>query len=486
MKITARNLGRIKETTLDLRPLTVIIGPNNSNKTYLAHSVYGLLKRLRDFGNSGRSLPVFMTELDRNTFSVNLDAHLTDAVSGALADTCSKFESELSVFFQDTSGKLFQNSRFKLNFDETELSEVARGLRNSIVYGEEGEWHSEFTSDELHVVWEPYENDDGEPTYDEYFEQSSIQNDSPREPNPREATFVVARSLFHGLAPLPFLLPAERNALITTYKMLAVNRWKLARRFSRSRQFALQGPTVDANLQTGIDRVSYYPEPVEDFLDYIVDVEIRRVGRVYSGGQFVRIAEALEHKLSPGSQLLFRRGEQASSLVLNINDDIDVDLHNASSSVKQLAPLLLYLKNDARNGSILIIDEPELNLHPESQAVLLEALTAAASLGLKVLITTHSPYIMMHLNNLIQPASDSSELRAQKCEHLYMTDSKSFISFDDVSAYEMREDSDGHFGLIDIKDEEEQLIHWDAFSDVSVDLQNLYFKLADIGSGEVG
>jgi len=34
MKITFSNLGSIKKTTLDLRPLTVIIGPNNSNKTY--------------------------------------------------------------------------------------------------------------------------------------------------------------------------------------------------------------------------------------------------------------------------------------------------------------------------------------------------------------------------------------------------------------------------------------------------------------------
>ena len=33
MKITFKNLGTIKQTTLDLRPLTVIIGPNNTNKT---------------------------------------------------------------------------------------------------------------------------------------------------------------------------------------------------------------------------------------------------------------------------------------------------------------------------------------------------------------------------------------------------------------------------------------------------------------------
>jgi predicted ATPase len=46
MKIKFQNLGSIKEAELDLRPLTVIIGPNNSNKTYIAYSIYGLWKQI--------------------------------------------------------------------------------------------------------------------------------------------------------------------------------------------------------------------------------------------------------------------------------------------------------------------------------------------------------------------------------------------------------------------------------------------------------
>jgi predicted ATPase len=46
MKIKFQNLGSIKKAELDLRPLTVIIGPNNSNKTYIAYSIYGLWKQI--------------------------------------------------------------------------------------------------------------------------------------------------------------------------------------------------------------------------------------------------------------------------------------------------------------------------------------------------------------------------------------------------------------------------------------------------------
>ena len=48
MKIKLLNLGSIKEAEVDLRPLTVIIGPNNSNKTYIAYSIYGLWINHRD------------------------------------------------------------------------------------------------------------------------------------------------------------------------------------------------------------------------------------------------------------------------------------------------------------------------------------------------------------------------------------------------------------------------------------------------------
>ena len=35
MRITVHNLGVLKEATIDLKPLTVFIGPNNSGKTWL-------------------------------------------------------------------------------------------------------------------------------------------------------------------------------------------------------------------------------------------------------------------------------------------------------------------------------------------------------------------------------------------------------------------------------------------------------------------
>lgn len=43
MKITVRNLGVLKEAEIDLKPLTVFVGPNNSGKTWLAYTLSGII-----------------------------------------------------------------------------------------------------------------------------------------------------------------------------------------------------------------------------------------------------------------------------------------------------------------------------------------------------------------------------------------------------------------------------------------------------------
>lgn len=68
-----------------------------------------------------------------------------------------------------------------------------------------------------------------------------------------------------------------------------------------------------------------------------------------------------------------------------MDEGLKIDLYNASSSIKQIAPLLLYLRYRAAPNQTLIIDEPEMNLHPEGQAKLLEALGMLVNLGVRVL-----------------------------------------------------------------------------------------------------
>jgi predicted ATP-dependent endonuclease of OLD family len=62
---------------------------------------------------------------------------------------------------------------------------------------------------------------------------------------------------------------------------------------------------------------------------------------------------------------------------------------------------VFYLEHLAKKGETLIIDEPELNLHPENQRKIAIILVMIANRGIKVIVSTHSDYFVREINNLI-------------------------------------------------------------------------------------
>jgi ABC-type multidrug transport system ATPase subunit len=76
-------------------------------------------------------------------------------------------------------------------------------------------------------------------------------------------------------------------------------------------------------------------------------------------------------------------------------------LHFTSSTVKTFFGLVFYLNHLAQKGDCLMIDEPELNLHPENQRTIVRILVALVNAGLKIIVSTHSDYFVRELNNLI-------------------------------------------------------------------------------------
>ncbi len=72
-----------------------------------------------------------------------------------------------------------------------------------------------------------------------------------------------------------------------------------------------------------------------------------------------------------------------------------VSMQNTASGLKQLGVIQLLLKNnELTKNSFLILDEPEINLHPEFQIKLAKILVSAAKyLNITIYINTHSPFL---------------------------------------------------------------------------------------------
>jgi predicted ATP-dependent endonuclease of OLD family len=216
-----------------------------------------------------------------------------------------------------------------------------------------------------------------------------------------------------------------------------------------------------------------YPEQVEDFLDFLTDAELKPTG---STPKFQQLADKIESDILSKNQIFYKPTVlQGKEIKVKVNQGLTIDLYNASSSIKQITPLLLYLRYHAKPNDLLIIDEPEMNLHPESQAKLLEVFAILVNFGVNVLLTTHSPYFMDHLNSLVSGKINHPQVLQTQANALYLKDARAFLAFDKVSAYEMKDNQ-----LSSLKDEDDD-IRWDTLSDVSHDLQHKYFKIYEKG-----
>jgi predicted ATP-dependent endonuclease of OLD family len=465
LKIKFYNLGTIKETELDLRPLTIIIGPNNSNKTYIAYSTYGLLQASRNRSiHSGVEFQV-----KDNAATLKIDNKFKEFIDADCRQICDAFTANLTTFFQDSSRKLFNATRFELFASAEEVDQTLQRLNSKPL--------SDFNKSE----------------YDASYDEGTItirlnQLNATKGLRSGEVDFAFYYEFIRHLFSQQFLLPAERNAFIITYKVLLNKRFSLL----RDRERRMFGKQDESDLQSRFLREQgdiRYPQPIEDFLDMLSDIELThkqvKIPRsAENNGQrngaphdsFADVARQIERYIQGGNTTSYSPTTLGGSeIMVKVKKGLDIDLYNASSSIKQLAPLLLYLRYRAAENQLLIIDEPEMNLHPESQVKLLEILAILVNAGVKVMLTTHSPYLMAHLNNLVLNEQHSESVKEKQATSLYLKDPRAFLTMEQVSAYEMRDNQ-----LRSLKDEEFG-IRYDTLSDVSVDVQQKYFEIYEKG-----
>ena len=109
----------------------------------------------------------------------------------------------------------------------------------------------------------------------------------------------------------------------------------------------------------------------------------------------------------------------------------------SSSTVRSLVDLGFYLHHVAQKGSLLMVDEPELNLHPANQRRIARLFARLVNLGVKVFITTHSDYIVKELNTLIMLNHDKPHLKRIAKENGY--GQSELICSDQVKVYMAQE-----------------------------------------------
>lgn len=121
--------------------------------------------------------------------------------------------------------------------------------------------------------------------------------------------------------------------------------------------------------------------------------------------------------------------------------DIKLTMHQSSSTVRSLKSFDFFLRHQIQPHQTIVMDEPELNLHPENQRKLARLFAMLVNIGIKVIITTHSDYIIREFNALIMLKNDRPILKKIQESEGY-TDSE-LLNSSSVKVYSTVQQNDG-------------------------------------------
>ena len=179
--------------------------------------------------------------------------------------------------------------------------------------------------------------------------------------------------------------------------------------------------------------------------------------------------------------------------IVFLQDGKEILLSNASTALQASIPMLVVFDRVVRNSKkeindfkkIIIIEEPELNCFPETQYKLMKHFISnliyrdGETIGYKnqLLLTTHSPYILTSLNNLME-AYKTGQLKNKETDEII--EDKYWINPNDVSAYMMLSNGTCE----DIFDREEGLIKAEKIDSVSNVLNEQFSSLLNLEFSE--
>lgn len=391
-----RNIGPIRSADLELGPLTVIVGRNNTGKTYLAYTLYGLLDQWRGWPE-GRYPPVRRRAGNR--------ARRGDADTLDVAQVAASLSRDGEVV-RKVDRETLERERAALA--QALGTDFSRFLVRRVLSASAGEFENvdlriEWTDAFPEAVPQVTVRATGEGTVSAAFEKGEMLF---RATNGERSHPLRARALERavGLAythlllsdlPNPFVLTAERFGISLFHRELDFTKNQLV-------QILQQIDRRDRrNNDTPfwvIDRAtSRYAKPIQDNIDYTRSLpDIRKDASDIRERRLERSIKEMmdgEYRIAEGEVRFVSRPRSG--------DRFNLPLHQASSSARGLSDLYFYLRHAASQRHLLIVDEPESHLDTENQVTLAHLLSKVVKAGVQVLITTHSDYIVKEINNLL-------------------------------------------------------------------------------------
>ncbi len=389
INITVENFGPIEKADIDLRPLTVFVGESNTGKTYFATLIYALQQALEGIVRVPMHQSTIVL-LKESRFRSNRDPDIETQ------ETLKKLNRVGRSFkYQDLPDWLCKHVHNYLNnstnftdqlkrcFDLESIDEIRRFTQENhellislnVREGNDLLWHFHLQSTGENIDM------NGAVNRDIVLRQAN-QNETKQTLEIDDLLLLFRNPKYHNTNF--YFLPAIHGGLM---EMHSIINGSLVERATRGD--IKNSP--NSTMLTGM---------VADFLKHIIHYQENK----NHSREIATIAEMLEEELLQGKINVSRpAGLGYPQILFKPNDATEaIRLNRSSAMVLELAPLVLFLRSLVKPGDTLIIEEPESHLHPKAQTQMAIVLARLVRAGVRVIITTHSDWLLQQIGNLIR------------------------------------------------------------------------------------
>ncbi len=406
LELEVADFGPIVEAKVDLRPLTVFVGPSNTGKSYMAILIYALHRYFSN-GDHGypfhrllesteRTLPEKAIDdlfewaeqefVVRQKTRFSLPGSVTKSIQSMFDIQGDSLIRELCRCFGSRIDQLIRKgSRLE------DCITVQRQLSNGLFRFEIGLKQKSREQQLRSAVPDNLEIEiDRRKISFHTLERLLLLRKSRYDETEVKILFwsLVDLVLPHlvGVLHLPaFYLPADRTGVMHAHSVVV-------------------SALIESAAMTGLRPAARTPMlsgVLADFLEQLIELDTPSYRRGKSRDDYgARIEDAILHgsvlvekaKTSGHPHFTYRPKGWKDSL----------PLMNASSMVSELAPVVLYLRHRIEPGNVLIVEEPESHLHPAMQVEFIRQLAVLVRSGIRVIVTTHSEWVLEELANIVQ------------------------------------------------------------------------------------
>ena len=400
-KLIVEDFGKIKSAEIEVAPLTLFVGDNNSGKSYLLSLIWGIknlgiLTFLNYSDIQKEELIDWMTEkittvMSKGRCKFSLET-VEDMFEEVLNDLLEKKKENLvkNIFNSNkvSIGKLYvqfknlKNINLEVNLDENERLTLNIDRKLVICL------NKKITEIEPLLKIGLIQRVILQNIYAYILKLDDIVNDDNR----------------------CIYLPAARTGFMLTKDII--------NKVGRQNTF---------NISTEKETITPFIRPINQFLDVMTDLTTEYT----RNKELLELSYAIEKELASGTVEI---SSMPNKEVQYVPDGFEsgIPLRLTSAVVTELSPLILILKHKQLIESFCY-EEPEMCLHPQLQHKMGKMIGRMVNSGIEMIITTHSDLILQHINNMIKISNreDKNEI----CQKLGYT-SKDLLTGDNVRVYQ--------------------------------------------------